>query len=269
MKTSKIILVLIALTTGSSLTYGQLFRKVNNESFTWGENLVYKVYYHTMILGKLTVGEATLNISPEEKKYANRDSYYVKGRGVCKGLLNVFYKVDDRYETVIDAEAIIPWKFVRRVDEDGYKITQDVWFNHIDNIAKSNKADTKVPADVQDILSAFYFARTIDFSNIKIGDEYNIKFYLDDSVFTTKIIFAGREEIRTGMGKFNCLKFKPKVLVGKVFKEQYPLTLWITDDKNRIPLKVEAGILVGSVAMELKSYSGLKNPLSSKINEDS
>jgi hypothetical protein len=210
-------------------------------------------------------GIATVTITDEHKKFSDRDTYHIIGTGRSTGMLDLFYKVRDRFETYIDEEALIPWLFIRRTKEGSYIRNDDVEFKHQTREAISRYSTKAIPENVQDIISAFYFARTFDFANAKSGDIFPFDFYLDDSVYISKVVFEGRDTIKIDLGTFSCLKFKPMVLVGEVFKEPYPMTLWVTDDRNLIPIMAQSAVIVGSVKMELISYDGLLNPLSSKI----
>jgi len=244
----------------------QELRFINNEAFQRGERIVYKVYYDSFLTGHVVAGEASLEIEKNDTKIANRSTYHVIGLGKTKGIFNLFFKVVNRYETYIDEKAIAPLLFIRRINEGGYVKNQNVTFNQFKSIAVSNTATVPVTDYIQDIISAFYYARTLDIKpDIKIGDEFPINFFLDDSVYTTKIVFDGRENVKTSIGTFKCLRFKPMVLTGTVFKQPYPMTLWVSDDKNRVPILAESGILVGSIKMELIKYSGLRNQFAAKI----
>jgi hypothetical protein len=108
--------------------------------------------------------------------------------------------------------------------------------------------------------------RTLDYSDALPGDEFFIDFILDDSVYNSKIIFLGREIVETKLGKFRCLKFKPMVAQGEVFDEPYPMTLWVTDDKNRIPVLGSSAVIIGSIKLELVEVEGLRHPMDAKID---
>jgi hypothetical protein len=122
-----------------------------------------------------------------------------------------------------------------------------------------------VVENVQDLVSAFYYLRTYNYDSAQVGDVYDVSFFLDDTVYVSRVMFDGREEITTKVGTFRTLRFKPQVLTGDVFSQPYPMTLWISDDKNKIPVLAQSGIIVGSVKMELTDYTGLKHPLTSRI----
>jgi len=246
-------------------SFGQEMRKVENSAFSPGEKLVFRAYYSSALTGNVTAGEASLEVQQRSEMIGGRSTMPVIGLMRTRGLFNLFFRVNNRFESYIDRSAIAPLLFIRRVEEGKYRKSQDVMFNHFDQVAVSNSGTLPIPAYVQDIISAFYFARTYEFENPQVGDEFNVDFFLDDSVYVTRIVFDGYERINTRLGTFNTLRFKPMVLSGKVFSQPYPMTLWISDDKNRVPLLVESGLVVGSVKLELSEYQGLRNPLTSKI----
>src|SRR5690606_10376289 len=115
----------------------------------------------------------------------------------------------------------------------------------------------KVPGSVQDMISAFYYARTIDFSTAKPGDIFTIETFMDDELWPLRMKYVGKETIKLRNGKFRCLKFQPAVQEGRIFKGNDDLNVWVTDDGNRIPVLAQAKVLVGSIKMELTAYEGL------------
>ena len=234
----------------------QELRKVNQEAFVPGEQLKFRVHY-----GFMDAGEATLTVSPTLKTVFGKSCYQVIGEGKSVGAFDWFFKVRDRYESYIDKDAMLPWYFVRDVREGGYKVNQKVKFDHVNGLATSEKKAVKTPKHVQDLLSAFYFARTIDFSRAAPGDTFVIQTYLDDAIFPMMLKYTGKVILSTDKGKVRCMKFKPYVMEGRVFKEQESMTIWISDDKNRVPIRAEASLMVGSIKMDLLQYTGVAHPL--------
>jgi len=114
------------------------------------------------------------------------------------------------------------------------------------------------------VISAYYFARSIDISKIKKGDKFSMSYFLSDGISQLEIEYLGKEVVRTALGKFNCLKFSPSIQPGRIFRKDSKLYLWITDDGNRIPVKAHVEVLVGSITMELVNAKGLKYPLAAK-----
>jgi hypothetical protein len=267
----RIVFIVVALTGFvATSVFSQTLRTITNDAFKRGEVLRYKAYYDAILTGKVEAGEAELEVKDENKLIANRSTYHIVGLGLTKGTFNLFYKVIDRYESYIDEEAMVPWIFIRRVNEGGYKISQDVTFNQYKKTAttvnnKNNTTtNTVVSENIHDIISMFYYARTLDFTNATIGQEFPMPFFIDDTVYTSKIIYQGTENITIGLGTFKAIKFKPSVATGNVFSDPYPMTMWVTNDKNHVPLLVQSAIVVGTVKLELIKYSGLANALSSK-----
>ncbi len=262
-KTGILIILLLSFTGGFSQ---QAPRRIPNQAFTAGEKLEFRVFYDAILTGKVTAGYASLHVKEEVKTMNNRPVYHVVGEGRSRKAFDWFFKVRDRFESFFDTEAFIPYLFIRRTKEGSYVKDDDVRFDHKREYASSRTALKKIPANVQDIISAFYYARTLDFSDARIGQNFPVPFFLDDSVYVSVIQFHGIEVIETSLGRFRCMKFKPMVATGSVFSNPYPMTLWVTDDDNRIPILGESAVVVGTVKMELTGFSNLANPLEAKIN---
>ena len=256
----KIKILSLLLITSFSLQAQQL-RSLPNNAFKKGEVITYRVHY-----GFIDAGTARLEVLDEEKKYGGRDAFHIVGTGKSRGAFDWFFKVRDRYETFIDADAIVPWVFIRRVDEGGYKINQNYVFNPYQNKVIADGKHFETPENVQDMLSSFYYSRCIDYSKAKEGDIFTIQSFVDNEIFEMKIKYIGKEIIETDLGKFKCIKFRPVVQKGRVFKKEEDLNVWITDDDNHIPIRAQAEILVGAIKMDLESYSGLASPIS-KISD--
>ena len=156
----------------------------------------------------------------------------------------------------------MPWYFIRRVNEGGFIINQDYTLHQDLQLVDDGETKIKVPLNVQDMLSAYYYARTLDFENAEKGDVFEFNTIVDGEIFPLKIKFLGRDQIKIRMVKFKALKFCPVIQTGRVFKKEEDLTVWISDDKNKIPLCAKAKILFGSVKFEVVDYQGLLNPIS-------
>lgn len=237
------------------------YRKVNNKAFQEGEFLKYKLAY-----GIISAGEATLEVKKLDRKIKGRNVLHVVGRGYSISAFDWFFKVRDKYETYIDEEGVFPWLFVRRIEEGGYKKEQDYKFfqNKEKVVDVRKKKEYTVPHGIQDMLSSFYYARTIDFSNAKKGDIFQFESFVDGEVYPIRIKYAGKKTIKVDKGKFECLVFNPAVQEGRIFEEDDDLTVYITNDENKIPVLAKAKVLVGSIRMELVDYKNIANPIAKK-----
>ena len=84
--------------------------------------------------------------------------------------------------------------------------------------------------------------------------------FFDDENYGFKLQYLGTETIDTDFGKIESIKFRPYVMAGRVFKEEESLTLWVSKDKNKIPLRIKADLRVGSLRADLEAFKGLKHP---------
>ena len=248
--------LLVGMTSSTTIFYPQ----IQSKSFTSGEVLRYRISY-----GLMDAGEAVLTVKETTKKGADgRPLYHVKGEGKTLGAFNWFFKVEDTYESFIDKKGAFPWHFVRDVNEGGYKINQEYAFNQDKQKVVTEGKEYKVPLAIQDMISSFYYARTLNFKNMKVGDITEFQCFMDGEVWPLKIRYVGKENIKIRKGTFECLKFQPVVQEGRYFEKDDDVEFWVTNDANRIPVLVKAKIPVGTVKMHLVEWEGLVGDLAKK-----
>lgn len=252
MKNHLITLILLFTT---ALTVAQ------NNAFKAGEYFKFQVSY-----GFINAGIATIEL--KETNYNGKKVFHAKGDGYTTGFSKTFFKVKDDYQSYFDINTGLPYRFIRKINEGGYTKNQEGFFNQGNKtvLLKDYKAKTQknynVPANVQDVISAFYYLRNHDkINNISVGETIAIDMFFDDETFKFKLKFMGYEKIKTKFGTVNSMKFRPYVMAGRVFKEQESLTLWVSNDENKIPLKIQASLLVGSLKAELIQYKNIKTTL--------
>lgn len=233
---------------------------VSNTAFTYGEKLEYRVHY-----GVLNGGSCHFEVGDKPVSVNNRDSYHIKVYGKSTGLVDVMFKVRDEYESYVDEQALIPWKATKKIKEGGYTDSDFIIFDHERRIATSRRGKLDIPANTHDLISAIYYARSLNMRGAKPGDVFPVTFFLDNKNYEFRFKFLGREEISTDVGTFKALKVRPQVIEGRVFKDSEAITMWVTDDDNKIPLRAESEIWVGSLKADLIKYSGLRNALSSRV----
>ena len=236
-----------------------IFSQPKPKAFDTGEWLKYRMSYSNF----LNAGFATLEIKDALKN--NKPAYHIDGHGKTTGLIGLFFKVKDNYQSYIYKDNLKPILFKRRVDEGGHIINRDVHFDHNAKTAfvkdlKKNHEKTVSIGDVQDMLSALYNLRSVDFTNFKKGDEIKMSLFFDYETYDFRLKYLGVEIVKTKFGKVESLKFKPLVQAGRVFKEKESVTIWVSNDANKIPIKVKASLAVGSLRADLDGYKGLTNP---------
>lgn len=236
------------------------FAQEKHCSYKAGEWFKFRIHY-----GWFTASYATLEIKDEMLN--EMPVYHIVGEGKSSGLLSAFFKVEDYYETYVDKRTVRPYKFIRKINEGGYTKDIEIQFDHATNEAlvhdkkKKTKKTFNIKDNVQDMVSSFYFLRNnIDVSSLKKGDSQYVNMFFDSENYVFKLKFLGRETIKTEVGKIRCLKFRPYVQAERIFKEEESLTVWVSDDKNRMPVKIKADILVGSIQADLEAFKGLKHP---------
>jgi len=240
-------------------------KKVKNTAFTYGEKLDYRIHYGPLTGGHAHFEVAHFEVAAKPVEVNNRKSYHIKVDGKSAGMVDVMFKVRDTYESYVDEEAIIPWKCIKKVKEGGYTDSDFILFDQVNGFATSRRGKVDIAQQTQDVVSAIYFARTTDMSNAKIGDIFPVNFYMDAENFQLRFKFVGRETVKTDVGTFKALIIKPQLIKGRVFKDDEALTLWVSDDENKVPLMVESDIFVGSIKAELIGYANLKNPITAKL----
>jgi hypothetical protein len=156
-------------------------------------------------------------------------------------------------------------RFIRNVNEGGFKFNQDVTFAHESSKAVSAGKEYKIPSCTQDVLSAIYYARSIDYSKYKPGDRIPFDMFLDDKVYPLYIKYLGKEEIETKRGKFKAIKIVPLLIEGTIFSGGEKMTVWVSDDKNHVPLRVNSPIVVGSIKVDLMEFENLRNPFDAML----
>lgn len=245
--------------------------RTTNNAFKDGEILTFKIYYNWNFVW-LAAGEVTFKVSEEGNQY------HYQARGKTYKSYEWFFTVRDEYDSWADKTTLLPNYSERSVNEGDYHIFEKIAFNqstHKMNVWRADKrgaAETKtehaVTDCVHDVLSILYNLRNVDFGNQKIGERSPFRVFMDKEEFPLSMRYMGREPRKKvySIGRYKTLKFQPDVIAGKVFKEDTKMTIWVSDDENRIPLLIESPVSVGSVKMVLKDYWGLKYEFKAKAD---
>ncbi len=254
---SALVLVTLFL-SGMKFNPADDFRKIENKAFKVGEKLTYDVKY-----GFVTAGIATFAI-PRLKRISGRDAYHVTFEVNTVPSFDWIFKVRDRYETYLDYEGLFPWRFEQHIREGSYSRDFSAFFDQRKGKAKTSEGEYNIPKYVNDIVSAFYYTRTLDLSKLKIDDRIHLKNFYKDKVYDLDIKYHGKETIEVSAGKFDCIIVEPLVQEGGLFKNEGSILIWMTDDALRVPVKVKTKVIIGSIDGELTGYEGLAGKLTSK-----
>jgi len=253
----KLVLILCVAISFTTISYSQ--DKI--DSFKAGEWFKFKMSYS----GFFKAGNATLKVN--ETNLDGKPVFHVVGKGWTTGAIKWFFKVEDRYESYFDKNTNLPYKFIRKIDEGGHTKDLELDFNQdkqevkIKNNENKRTKTLKTKPNVQDMVSTFYYLRNkLDISKLKVNDQVELDMFFDEESYGFKLKYLGKDVISTPFGKVETLMFRPYVMAGRVFKEEESLTLWVSNDKNKIPLRIKADLAVGSLRADLEAFKGLKHP---------
>ncbi len=261
--TAFLTLLLVSFTPASTQTGDEFCGDIRNTAWHSSESIKYNVYY-TLAGVYVYGGEANFNINLE--RYNGKPAYHIIGEGKTTSFFDGFFKVRDKYESFIDTATLQPYKFVRNILEGDFKKFETVTFNQAGNTATSQGGTFKTPECVQDVLSAIYYSRNIDFNKYKPNDRIPFNMFIDDKTYNLYIRYLGKETIKTKYGRFNAIKFKPLLIEGTIFKGGEKMTVWVTDDANRIPVRIESPISVGSVKVDMMGYRNTRHKMTALIS---
>jgi len=240
------------------------FDTFKEDAFDTGEFIKFRIHY-----GIVNAGYATLEV--KDATVNGKKVYHAVGKGYTTGMSKLFFKVEDLYESYFDKETGEPYRYVRKINEGGYTKNQEGFFNQKENriLVKDYKRKTEktivLTDNVQDILSSFYYLRNHpNIDKLKSGESISIDMFFDEEITKFKLKYVGRQDITTKFGTVSCMMFKPLVQTGRVFKEKESVTLWISADNNKVPVRIKADLAVGSLKADIDEYKGLKYPFKVK-----
>ncbi len=243
------------------------FDAQKDTAFDVGEWFKFRIHY-----GFVTAGYATLEVKEGVKN--NKKVFHAIGKGYTTGMSKFFFKVEDVYESYFDKTTGKPYQFVRKIDEGGYTKNQEGFFNQdkntilVKDYKNKNENTFSTTENVQDIISTFYYLRDHpNVNKLKVGESIVVDMFFDDETIKFKLKFIGREDLDTKFGTISTMIFRPLVQSGRVFKEQESLTVWISDDDNKLPIRIKANLSVGSIKADLESFKGLNNSFQIKVKK--
>lgn len=260
LRSKQVLLILVVLFAVELFAHqpGDEFRKIENKAFKEGEKLTFDVKY-----GFVTAGVAVMQI-PKIKRISGRNAYHVTFEVNSVPSFDWIFKVRDRYETYLDTEGLFPWRFEQHIREGNYSRDFSAFFDQRKGKAKTTEGEYDIPKYVNDIVSAFYLARTFDYSKMKVGEKIKLYNFYKDKVYDLDVKYLGKERIKVAAGTFDCIMVEPLVQEGGLFKSEGNIIIWLTNDDLKVPVKVKTKVVIGSIDAELTKYEGLAGNLTAK-----
>jgi len=245
-------MIKVIFTLVFTFSCGVIFSQPYQNNFVAGEKLKFIIYYGLIDAG---IVEAELNAA----EYNDTIVYNGKMLARTVGLADKLYRVRDEYQSFFNPETILPYKSIRDISEGRYKKYHVDTFDHPNGKVFTAKGEEhSIPPDARDMVSVFFYIRNIDYSQFKEGDIVKIITFFDDEIFPFDMRYRGIENVRTRMGTYNCIKLVPYVEPGRIFNKEDDMTIWLSNDRNRVPVRVRFDLKVGSMKCDLIEYSGLK-----------
>jgi hypothetical protein len=237
-----------------------------NTAFNTGEKITYTIFYNVIGL-YVNAGEAQFTVTPS--KWEGESAIALTATGHSNRSYDWIFKVRDKYESIVDAKSLLPYYFSRSINEGSFHQKQTLTFNQKVNEVMNQKGESFKAADCTfDVISVIYAARNLDFKNLLLNQKVYLSFFLDNELFPSYFKYLGKEIVQTKFGKFKAIKLAPLLVKGSMFEGGERMTIWVTDDDNHVPIRIETPIIVGSIKVDMKSYEGLRHPLTALITED-
>lgn len=252
--------------TGLDMSYCQ----VENTAFQIGEELTYKLYYRLKFIW-LPAAEVVFKVeeTPDGQLHLSATGHTYK-------TYNMFIKVRDRFESYVDKQTMLPDVSIKNINEGKYVLYDKVEFSQKENKAvefRGNCEETAISSThdidgcIHDVLSVIYYSRNIDFEGIAPGVEFPVQVFVDQKAYPLSMIYNGKVPNRRikGKGRFDTIHLSPGTIAGEVFNEGTKMDIWVSDDKNRVPLLIKVPVSIGSIRAVLKEHKGLRYNLSAQL----
>jgi hypothetical protein len=220
------------------------------------EKLKFQMYY-----GLLNAGELQITLKPS--RIMGREVLHSVATGYTTGLADRLFKIYDVYESYMDPQTGLPVKAIRNISESNYRYYNEVIYHRESNLVESQRSGMhEVPPGILDMVSVIYKLReTVFNSRLRPGDVFEFTTFFSDKVYPVVIRYIGTETIRTRKGRFHALKFAPVSEPGRVFKTEDDITLWLSNDRNLVPLRMSLNMLLGSIRVDLVEAQDLRYDL--------
>lgn len=237
------------------------YRYIKQDYLTIGEHIEYRIHY-----GIINAGEAVLQIDGKIHEINQRPCYKVDIYGRTKGFFDLVTTVRDNWGTYLDTGAIVSQQFYQSIKEGNYRKKEVIEFDQLNHKAIVNRIHKRdstligkdtfdIPPNIQDLVSGYYYLRTLDYNALKTDQIFTVTGFFDDTTYHIKVRYMGKEKVKTKLGEYDAFIMSPIMPKNSFFRGTNPVKAWISDDKFRIPLKVKAELIIGSIEIDITDYS--------------
>lgn len=260
-------IMLVIVFSGFVMTRQKAVPVTRNISYGTGEELEYRVNF-----AFFTVGRAVTRVDKNLHAINDRICYKVDAYGETSDWISIVTKVNDNWGAYVDTASLVTQQAYRKLKEGKYQRDELVTFDQQNNkveVKVRNKDTGKfeppkvydVPPNATDLVGGFLFLRIVDFTKVHLGDTITISGFLENASYNLKVIYTGKEVVSTRIGKIPCIRIRPIMPKNSLFDGENSVQAWISDDLNRIPVKMQAKMFIGNTGLELVSFRGLRNQL--------
>ena len=236
-----IFVLLLLICFGASVSGAQPLLEqptVKHSNIRLGEVLKYNI----KIRG-IPAGTQTLRVNGK-KLLHGYEVYHVESESKASKFFNIFYTFDDQSESFISIENLHPLRYQRKITDGGYQGSIFVDFDPVNRKARVLKNEERtelyVPEGIQDELSMIYLLRN---KEIEVGRKYEFPALIGNKALKVGVSVLRTEKLETTFGTM-------KTIVLKTIPKD--ITMWLTHDSSRIPVKIEAQTKIGNLVSKLE-----------------
>jgi hypothetical protein len=233
-----------------------------NTAFLVGEKINYTIFYN--VVG-LYVNAGKTDFTIQSSKWNGVEAFTFTATGKSNAKYDWIFKVRDKYESIVDSKTLLPYQFIREINEGSFHHKESLLFNQKSHTVNNEVETFKTPDCTYDVLSAIYAARNYNYKNSVINDKIYLNFFLDKELYPSYFKYLGKEIITTRYGKFKAIKLAPLLIKGTMFEGGEKMTIWVTDDDNHIPVRIQTPIIVGTIKVDMVGFENLRYPLTALI----
>lgn len=235
--------------------------------FEPGESLSFKAR-----IGWVKAAEANFAVNKDIYQTNGRPTWRIDINAWTVGIFDLVSSVRDNWGTYMDTSNYETQQFYRYIKEGRFRKNEIVHFDHdkdsvtVEKLHKETldlerTVDYRISDNVQDMVSSFYYLRAIEWSNYDIGDVITVNVFFDDKLEPQRVKIIDREVVKTALGEVKAVILVPIREKDSLFVEENTVRVWLSDDDNRIPLKVKAKIYVGYLTVDITGAKNLKHSL--------